>query len=41
MTIQGWGEIALTLSLACLLGWPIGVYMSRVWNGEMRVKAPA
>lgn len=34
MTIQGWGEIALTLSLACLLGWPIGVYMSRVWNGE-------
>lgn len=34
MTIQGWGEIALTLSLACLLGWPLGVYMSRVWNGE-------
>lgn len=34
MSIQGWGEIALTLGLACLLGWPIGVYMSRVWNGE-------
>ena len=34
MTIQGWGEIALTLGLAALLGWPIGVYMSRVWNGE-------
>lgn len=34
MNIQGWGEIALTLELAILLGWPIGVYMSRVWNGE-------
>ena len=34
MTVQGWAEIALTLGLACLLGWPIGIYMSRVWNGE-------
>ena len=34
MNIQGWGEIALTLGLAVMLGWPIGVYMSRVWNGE-------
>ena len=34
MTIQGWAEIALTLGLAVLLGWPIGIYMSRVWNGE-------
>jgi K+-transporting ATPase ATPase A chain len=34
MNIQGWAEIALTLGVACLLGWPLGVYMSRVWNGE-------
>jgi K+-transporting ATPase ATPase A chain len=34
VNIQGWAEIALTLGLACLLGWPIGVYMSRVWSGE-------
>jgi K+-transporting ATPase ATPase A chain len=34
MTVQGWAEIALTLGLAVLLGWPIGIYMSRVWNGE-------
>jgi len=34
MSIQGWAEIALTLGLAVVLGWPIGVYMSRVWNGE-------
>lgn len=34
MNIHGWAEIALTLGLAVVLGWPIGVYMSRVWNGE-------
>ncbi|MEJ6788611.1 potassium-transporting ATPase subunit KdpA [Brevundimonas sp. BR2-1] len=34
MTIQGWAEIALTLGLAILIGWPLGIYMSRVWNGE-------
>ena len=34
MNMQGWGEIALTLGLAVMLDWPIGVYMSRVWNGE-------
>ena len=34
MNIQGWAEIALTLGLAALIGWPLGIYMSRVWNGE-------
>ncbi|MGR4863846.1 potassium-transporting ATPase subunit KdpA [Caulobacter sp. LARHSG274] len=34
MNWQGWAEIALTLSLAVAIGWPLGVYMSRVWNGE-------
>ncbi|MGH7026434.1 potassium-transporting ATPase subunit KdpA [Brevundimonas sp.] len=34
MNIQGWAEIALTIGLAVVLGWPIGIYMSRVWNGE-------
>lgn len=34
MTIQGWAEIALTIGLGALIGWPLGVYMSRVWNGE-------
>ncbi|MDG2522180.1 potassium-transporting ATPase subunit KdpA [Caulobacter segnis] len=34
MNFQGWAEIALTLGLAIALGWPAGVYMSRVWNGE-------
>lgn len=34
MNIQAWAEIALTIGLAALIGWPIGLYMSRVWNGE-------
>jgi K+-transporting ATPase ATPase A chain len=34
MNWQGWAEIALMLGLAIVIGWPLGVYMSRVWNGE-------
>ncbi|MBJ3786682.1 potassium-transporting ATPase subunit KdpA [Devosia sediminis] len=34
MNWQGWAEIALTLGLALALGWPLGIFMSRVWNGE-------
>ncbi|MES2834519.1 MAG: potassium-transporting ATPase subunit KdpA [Pseudomonadota bacterium] len=34
MNIQGWAEIALTLGLSVLIAWPIGIYLSRVWNGE-------
>jgi potassium-transporting ATPase potassium-binding subunit len=34
MNWQGWAEIALTLGLAVALGWPVGVYMARVWEGR-------
>jgi K+-transporting ATPase ATPase A chain len=34
MTIQGWAEIALTIGLAVGLGWPLGIYMARVWEGK-------
>jgi K+-transporting ATPase ATPase A chain len=34
MNIQGWAEIALTIGLAVGLGWPLGIYMARVWRGE-------
>ena len=27
-------EIALTIGLAVGLGWPLGIYMARVWQGE-------
>ena len=33
MNIQGWAEIAVTIGLAVALGWPLGVYMARVWEG--------
>jgi K+-transporting ATPase ATPase A chain len=35
MTIQGWADIALTIALAVGLGWPLGVYMARVWEGRI------
>ncbi|MBV9511246.1 MAG: potassium-transporting ATPase subunit KdpA [Caulobacteraceae bacterium] len=34
MNIQGWAEIAVTIGLAVAFGWPIGVYMARVWQGQ-------
>jgi K+-transporting ATPase ATPase A chain len=34
MNIQGWAEIALTIGLAVGLGWPLGIYMARVWEGR-------
>ena len=34
MNIQGWAEIALTIGLAVGLGWPLGIYMARVWQGD-------
>ncbi len=33
MNIQGWAEIALTIGLAVGFGWPLGIYMARVWEG--------
>ncbi|HEY2048331.1 MAG TPA: potassium-transporting ATPase subunit KdpA [Caulobacteraceae bacterium] len=34
MNFQGWAEIAFTIGLTVALGWPIGVYMARVWQGQ-------
>ncbi|MDQ2859841.1 MAG: potassium-transporting ATPase subunit KdpA [Pseudomonadota bacterium] len=34
MNIQGWAEIVFTIGLAVALGWPLGVYMARVWRGQ-------
>lgn len=34
MNWQGWAEIALVIGLGIGVGWPLGVYMSRVWNRE-------
>ena len=34
MNTQGWAEIVFTIGLAVALGWPLGVYMARVWEGR-------
>lgn len=34
MTWQGWAEIAFTLAITVALGWPLGLYMARVWTGQ-------
>jgi K+-transporting ATPase ATPase A chain len=34
MNWQGWAEIAFTLALQLALALPLGIYLSRVWNGE-------
>ena len=34
MNWQGWAEIAFTIGLTLLLGWPIGLYLARVWDGR-------
>src|ERR1700748_2368988 len=34
MTWQGWAGIVFTIGISVALGWPIGLYMARVWQGE-------
>jgi len=34
MNAQGWAEIALTIAITVGLGWPLGIYLGRVWAGE-------
>jgi K+-transporting ATPase ATPase A chain len=41
MNWQGWAEIALTIGLIVGLGWPFGIYMARVWQGERTWLDPA
>ncbi len=40
MNIQGWAEIAVTIGLSVACGWPLGLYMARVWDGKVRWLAP-
>ena len=40
MNIQGWAEIAVTIGLSVACGWPLGIYMAKVWDGKIRWLAP-
>ncbi|WP_100960375.1 potassium-transporting ATPase subunit KdpA [Bosea sp. FBZP-16] len=34
MDWRGWAEIAFTIALTVAVGWPLGIYMARVWARE-------
>lgn len=34
MDWRGWAEIVLTIALTVAAGWPLGIFMARVWQGE-------
>jgi K+-transporting ATPase ATPase A chain len=34
MNLAGWSEIVVTLGLIVGMGWPLGLYLARVWQGE-------
>lgn len=34
MDWRGWAEIVFTIALTVALGWPLGIFMARVWAGE-------
>jgi K+-transporting ATPase ATPase A chain len=34
MNWQGWAEIVFTIGISTALGWPLGLYIARVWQGE-------
>jgi K+-transporting ATPase A subunit len=34
MDWRGWAEIVFTIALTVAMGWPLGIYMGRVWAGE-------
>ena len=40
MNWQGWAEIVFTIGVSVALGWPLGVYMARVWQGERTWLSP-
>jgi K+-transporting ATPase ATPase A chain len=40
MNWQGWAEIVFTIGVSVALGWPLGLYMARVWQGERTWLSP-
>src|SRR5579864_5839505 len=34
MDPKGWGEIIFTIAITVALGFPLGIYLARVWQGE-------
>nr|HPG89878.1 potassium-transporting ATPase subunit KdpA [Hyphomicrobium sp.] len=40
MTLLGWAEIALVLGAVVVTAWPLGAYMTRVFDGERTLFSP-
>ena len=36
MDWRGWAEIVFTIALTVAMGWPLGIFMARVWAGGCR-----
>lgn len=34
MDWRGWAEIVFTIALTVAMGWPLGIFLARVWAGE-------
>ena len=40
MDVRGWGEIVFTVGVTVILAFPLGLYMARVWQGEIKWLQP-
>ena len=40
MDVRGWGEIVFTIGLTVILAIPLGLYLARVWQGEIKWLRP-
>ena len=40
MDVRGWGEIVFTIGVTVILAFPLGLYMARVWQGEIKWLQP-
>ena len=40
MDVRGWGEIVFTIGLTVILAVPLGLYLARVWQGEVKWLRP-
>ena len=40
MDVRGWGEIVFTIGVTVILAFPLGLYLARVWQGEIKWLQP-
>jgi potassium-transporting ATPase potassium-binding subunit len=40
MDARGWGEIVFTIGVTVILAIPLGIYLARVWQGDVKWLAP-